>query len=218
MKKTAIALASALLVVVLFLNLRPGQKAPVPASPPPAPAPVVATANPSVPLEIAPPPAIASEPAPSAPVRASAHTPTPTVSLPTTVIAPATDSSKAADLNIMHEAMISYDPANLPVIARYLEHRDKELRTAALNNMLQMGDKAAATLLRKAAETAATPQEAVAMLDAAAYLELPSGLELLKKKKAKFASGKTQVAPAPVSPSPPAASLPTPHSPVPAHP
>jgi hypothetical protein len=89
----------------------------------------------------------------------------------------------AAALDAMHEAVISYDPTNLPVIARYLDHADLILRTAALESMLQMGDKAAAPLLRAAAKKTASPQEAIAMLQAADYLELPSGTGLLRKKK-----------------------------------
>ncbi|HSH95708.1 MAG TPA: hypothetical protein VK968_16310 [Roseimicrobium sp.] len=196
MKKAAIALASALLLVVLFLSLRPGKIAPASPTPPPAATPAITTATPPTLFESAPIPAPAPKPAAPAPVLPASPAARASVSRPTAVITPAAEPSKAADLNIMHEAMISYDPANLPVIARYLDHTDKELRTAALNNMLQMGDKAAAALLRKAAETAATPQEAVAMLDAATYLELPSGLELLKKKKARFTATKTSTPPA----------------------
>ncbi len=40
---------------------------------------------------------------------------------------------------------------------------------------MTLGDAAASPLLRKAAENAYSPHEAVAMLEAADYLELPSG-------------------------------------------
>lgn len=80
-----------------------------------------------------------------------------------------------AAINDIDGAATSYDAEELPVLEYYLYDQDPEIRKAALDGMLILGDKAASPLLRKAAENAYSPHEAVAMLEAADYLELPSG-------------------------------------------
>jgi hypothetical protein len=207
MKKTAVLLVCCLLVVVLFLSLRPGKNPSAANTQSPVPSPAIATASSPASVEITLPSATAPQTTAHAPAPSVESASRPIVSQPPVMTAPPA-TSKAVDLDIMHEAMITYEPANLPIIARYLNHSDAELRKAALNNMLQMGDKAAAVLLREAAATAATPQEAVAMLEAAKYLELPSGLDLLNKKRARL-TGKTSATP-PTAPPPPADALPAP--------
>lgn len=77
-------------------------------------------------------------------------------------------------LEEIQDASVSYDAAELPKIEPYLLHADPEIRQAAMNGMIVLGDKAAGPLLRKAAELAPTPQEAVALIEAADYVELPS--------------------------------------------
>lgn len=106
-----------------------------------------------------------SDPAFTAPLAAPLATPAPV---------------RAAALEAMHTAMVSYDPTKLPVITAYLNHPDEELRQAALENLLQMGEAAAAPLLRAASEKARSPQEALAMLDAADFLELPPAKLVIK--------------------------------------
>lgn len=103
---------------------------------------------------------------------------------------PLTPAAKAAALETMHEAMVSYDPAKLPGIVAYLNHPDEELREAALDNILQMGEAAAAPLLRKASEKARSPKEALAMLDAADFLELPPANLRAESAAAGGAAGK----------------------------
>jgi|GEM_PF-1435362 len=80
-----------------------------------------------------------------------------------------------AVFNEIEAAAITYDAEELPILESYLFDPDPEIRQAALNGMLTLGDAAASPLLREAAENAYSPQEAVAMLEAADYLELPSG-------------------------------------------
>jgi HEAT repeat protein len=84
-------------------------------------------------------------------------------------------------LEKIHDASVTYDPAQLPVIAEFLLHENPEVRKAAIDGMIVLGDSAAAPLLRQAALSAPTPQEAVALEEAAAYMELPSA-SLLKKR------------------------------------
>lgn len=83
-------------------------------------------------------------------------------------------TSKEAIAAAIHEASITYDAKELPKIQPYLLHPDPEIREAALNGMLVLGDAAASPLLRAAAKQIASPEEAAKMLEAAGYLELPS--------------------------------------------
>ncbi|MEN3943000.1 HEAT repeat domain-containing protein [Prosthecobacter sp. SYSU 5D2] len=76
-------------------------------------------------------------------------------------------------LEAIEDATVTYDPQELPKIQPYLLHADPEVRQAALEGMVNMGDSAAAPLLRSAARLAVTPQETVALTEAADYLELP---------------------------------------------
>ena len=84
----------------------------------------------------------------------------------------------------IEEASVMYDAKALPLIEPYLLHPDPEVRTAALNGMITLGEAGAAPLLREAAKKAATPKEAVAMGEAADYLELPSGTFVPKERTA----------------------------------
>jgi hypothetical protein len=86
-------------------------------------------------------------------------------------------------LAVIEEASISYDPKELPRIQPFLLHPDPEVRAAALNGILVLGDAAGAPLLRAAAKQTAVPQEAVKLLETADYLELPSASLLPPGKK-----------------------------------
>lgn len=83
-------------------------------------------------------------------------------------------------LAAIEEAAVSYSAEELPKIQPYLTHPDPEVRAAAIQGMVTLGDAAAAPLLRAAAQLALSPEEATAMREAASYVELPSG-SLLKK-------------------------------------
>lgn len=76
-------------------------------------------------------------------------------------------------LEEIQDAAVSYNPSELPKIEPYLLHPDREIRQAAMNGMITLGDAAAGPLLRKAAALAPTPHEAVALIEAADYVELP---------------------------------------------
>lgn len=85
------------------------------------------------------------------------------------------DEERAAILNAIEQASVTYDSKALLLIEPYLTHPDPEVRLAAMNGMVVLGEAAAGPLLRKAAESAPTPKEAVALAEAASFVELPSG-------------------------------------------
>ncbi len=89
---------------------------------------------------------------------------------------PADDArpSAEADLRRIEDAMSTYEPGALPVIEPYLTHAEPALRESARLALLQMGLAEAAPVLRRAAERVKDPREAIELLDAADFLELPS--------------------------------------------
>ncbi len=84
----------------------------------------------------------------------------------------------------LNAAAATYNPAQLPSLERFLHHSDEEVRSAAIDAILVLGDASGAPLLRSAAMDA-SPKDAEAMLKGAAYLELPSAQmsELIKQRK-----------------------------------
>lgn len=77
----------------------------------------------------------------------------------------------------------SYDAVDLPKIDPYLLHSNAEIRGAAIEAMVTLGDASAGSLLRIAAAKVTSPHEAVALLEAADYVELPPAKLKFKKKK-----------------------------------
>ncbi|WP_035601352.1 HEAT repeat domain-containing protein [Haloferula sp. BvORR071] len=94
------------------------------------------------------------------------------------------DEQRTAILGKIEEASVTYDPKGLPLIEPYLLHPDPEVRSAALNGMIVLGESGAAPMLREASKRAPTPKEAVALEETAAYLELPSGTFVTKDRTA----------------------------------
>jgi len=94
------------------------------------------------------------------------------------------DDERIAILNEIEQAAVTYDAKALPSIEPYLLHPDPEVRQAAMNGMVILGDAAAGPLLRKAAGNAPTPKEAVALGEAADYVELPAGTFVPKERTA----------------------------------
>lgn len=91
--------------------------------------------------------------------------------------------AKPEILESIHEAAISYSAEELPKIQPFLLHSDPEVRAAALQGMITLGDAAAAPLLRNAAQLAISPEEATALRQAADYVELPSGSLITPRTK-----------------------------------
>lgn len=98
------------------------------------------------------------------------------------IVAPSSQPpvKKEEILSVIEEASISYSAEELPKIQPYLSHPDPEVRAAAIQGMITIGEPAAAPLLRAAAQLAASTEEAKAMKEAADYVELPPG-SMLKK-------------------------------------
>lgn len=85
----------------------------------------------------------------------------------------AVQKERRAAFDILDEASTTYDAAQLPVIDKYLYHKDPAIRKAAKDAMIVLGDSGAGKLLRDAAEAANSEEEKKAMLAAADYAELP---------------------------------------------
>lgn len=103
-----------------------------------------------------------------------------------TSVAP--DGEPAAEkqqiLTVIDDAAITYSADELPKIQPYLLHPDPEIRAAALQGFVTISEPAGAPLLRAAAQLAPSAEEAAAMRDAAAYIELPPASLLKKNGKA----------------------------------
>jgi hypothetical protein len=93
-------------------------------------------------------------------------------------------ASQAVILAQIEDASVTYDAKALPLIEPYLLNPDPVVREAAMKGMINLGDAAAGPLLREASHHVSTPQEAVALLEAADYVELPSGRPILNKRSA----------------------------------
>ena len=99
----------------------------------------------------------------------------------TNVIATTTDEDRAAqkqkDLDAISDALVSgnNDPAGaIQTIASRLENSDDEVRTAAREAAVHVGDTNIIPYLTSALDHLKNPREKVAIMDAIAYLQLPS--------------------------------------------
>lgn len=142
----------------------------------------------------------APETAPASPASRQLATPAPRASTPVSAggeeaggaqaPAPAPGAAPRAPLlqgEAAHEAItdlvVTYEPAAVPGIARYLAHSDPELRAAARDGLIQLGERAAIPFLEAAAKTAPA-EEAVALREAAEFLALPTWSEHRSKQGA----------------------------------
>lgn len=82
------------------------------------------------------------------------------------------------------DAVTTYDPEGLPTLEHYLDHHDAEIRNLAATGLQRMGISEGAPILRAAAEKRITthPEEAAEYLKIAAFLELPSARETIRKR------------------------------------
>ncbi|MGC4017739.1 MAG: HEAT repeat domain-containing protein [Luteolibacter sp.] len=74
----------------------------------------------------------------------------------------------------IEQAVTTYEPAAVKTIAAFLQDPDAEVRIAARDGLIQLGEQDAIPVLRLAATRMSDPQEAAACRDAADYLEMPS--------------------------------------------
>ncbi|WP_346334543.1 hypothetical protein [Prosthecobacter sp. SYSU 5D2] len=85
------------------------------------------------------------------------------------------DQPNAQIIATIDDAAVLYSPEGLPKIQPYLLHSDPEVRAAAIDGMVNLGEAGGAALLRAAANLAPSAEEAAAMREAAAFLDLPPG-------------------------------------------
>ena len=86
-------------------------------------------------------------------------------------------------LEAINDFATTYDPKELVKIEPYLLHADPQVRNAAIDGMIRLGDASASVMLRSASAKAPTTADAIAMLQAAEYLQLPPVRGIIKKKK-----------------------------------
>jgi hypothetical protein len=76
-------------------------------------------------------------------------------------------------LGSLQEAATTYSPEGIPLIEPSLYSSDREVREAAADALVVLGETGGAKALRKAAAKSRDPREAVALIERAEYLELP---------------------------------------------
>lgn len=114
-----------------------------------------------------------------------------TLAQPTAVPSPASSTTplpvgEAAE-EAINDLVVTYDAAAVPALARFLRHSDPEIRAAAREGLVQLGERDAVPHLQEAAR-GAPPAEAKALLEAAEFLALPTRAEFRAQQKAR-ASG-----------------------------
>ncbi len=106
---------------------------------------------------------------------------------------PPLEGPHAAELTRIEDLSVTYDAREVPALAAFLAHEATEVRAAAIDGLIRLGAKEAAEPLRAAAGKTKDPREAVAMLDAAVYLELPP---MPASMRSKLNASKTTATPA----------------------
>lgn len=82
------------------------------------------------------------------------------------------------------EAVKSYEPAAVKAISPYLTSVDRDLRSAAREGLIQLGEPDGIAVLRLAATRMSDPAETTACREAADFLELPSWSETDEAREA----------------------------------
>jgi hypothetical protein len=83
------------------------------------------------------------------------------------------DEARARLFADIEAAYTTYDASALPRLTPHLRHSDPEVRAYAREGIVQLGHADGANALRAAARSARDPKEAMALLEAAEFLELP---------------------------------------------
>jgi hypothetical protein len=74
-------------------------------------------------------------------------------------------------------AVVTYSPEGLPTFEKLLANGEPDIREAARDGLVRLGEKGGAALLRRATARLTDPAEIQRFLETADYLELPSALE-----------------------------------------
>jgi hypothetical protein len=93
-----------------------------------------------------------------------------------------------AALEAIQTAAASYDAKAVPELARYLESNSPEIRAAALQGLIQLGERDAIPYLKAAAQNTTIREESVELLKAADFLALPTWQESRQAIKASLQS------------------------------
>jgi hypothetical protein len=170
-KRTALLIAAAILLVVLAI-FWPGQKS---AEPSPTPD----TAKQTPPSTSA---AAASGNTGTVAPPAGNAVPTPA---PTGTARPAVAPEDIDPVlrEKIETAVVTYSPEALPAFKELLASPDREVRAAAIDGLLRLGENGGAALLREAAGRTTNEKEIEEMEAAAEYLELPPRVGGLRKQK-----------------------------------
>ncbi len=73
--------------------------------------------------------------------------------------------------------MVTYSPEGLPTFEKLLASGEPDIREAARDGLVRLGENGGAALLRRASAKLTDPAEIQKFLETADYLELPSALE-----------------------------------------
>ena len=79
--------------------------------------------------------------------------------------------------NEIEAAVVTYSPDALPTFEKFLASGEPDVREAARDGLLRLGEKGGAALLRRATARMTDPEEIKRFREAADFLELPSALE-----------------------------------------
>ena len=143
----------------------------------------------------APSPAMPAPPSPAAshvPAEAGTDASVPAESSTVPVTPQASLLNGEAAQEAISELSSTYDAASVPALALYLKHSDAEIRAAARDGLINLGERAAIPFLEEAAK-AAPADEAIQLREAAEFLALPTWTEQREaRKKAKAAGGSAQ--------------------------
>lgn len=101
----------------------------------------------------------------------------------TTPVSPRSDSRPSLPVEEEIEAaVVTYSPAALPTFEKLLASGEPDVREAARDGLVRLGETGGAALLRRATARLTDPEEIRKFLETADYLELPSALEGPLKK------------------------------------
>jgi hypothetical protein len=93
-----------------------------------------------------------------------------------TLAGPATaQTSSPAEIVLgkIDDAIVTYSPEGVGVIAPYLSSGDPEIRAAAIEGLKQLDEPEGAKVLRRAAGSSTNPRDKKELLEAAEFIELP---------------------------------------------
>jgi hypothetical protein len=83
------------------------------------------------------------------------------------------EPARLAVLEMIDGATTTYSVEGLAVLGPMLRHPDSQIREAAIEGMVQLGETSGSKTLREAARRTSDPRQAARMLEAADFLELP---------------------------------------------